>query len=451
MKKIIVVMLCRMMVLSAGCSSQQEDPVIEDVDYNKYLAYKCELPEPLYYPNREDFTKDGVLNHESWSIALAEFTTRNQDIEANITFNRTLAPFYQTMVKTLLKDGRENRVFSPVNLYFNLTALAAITQKDAKREIMELLGTDEENALTDYQRQWKDNQFTGKTVFNYASSIWFSDQLKLKKQNLKDFSNDYYTPVFTGTTGTDEYTGAFQSWLNDNTGKMLTDYISALKLDEKVRMALASTIYYKGSWMTGYLPENTRKEVFHSPEGDVNTDMMHKSVSMICLDNPYFTGVFDFVGSGSEIALFLLPKEGVSFREMYDSEEFRRIVFDNQVNDDEVKAQMVDLTLPKFDISASFALEEILPSLGIKGIFGAQSDAFGTISDEPLAVSAIEHACRVRADENGIEAAAYTVEEMAMAEPLQEHVKLTFDRPFFFALKSGYDNTVLFTGVIANT
>ena len=28
--------------------------------------------------------------------------------------------------------------------------------------------------------------------------------------------------------------------------------------------------------------------------------------------------------------------------------------------------------------------------------------------------------------------------------------KLTFDRPFFFALKSGYDNTVLFTGVIAN-
>ena len=110
---------------------------------------------------------------------------------------------------------------------------------------------------------------------------------------------------------------------------------------------------------------------------------------------------------------------------------------------------MVHLTLPKFDVSARFALEEILPQLGIKGIFGAQKDAFGVISDEPLAVSAIEHACRVRTDENGIEAAAYTV-EMAIGGAPREHVKLTFDRPFFFALKSAYDNTVLFAGVIAN-
>ena len=93
---------------------------------------------------------------------------------------------------------------------------------------------------------------------------------------------------------------------------------------------------------------------------------------------------------------------------MYDSEEFRRIVYDNQINDDEIRARMVDLSVPKFDVSAKFALEEILPQLGVKGIFGSQSDAFGVISDEPLAVSAIEHACRIRTDENGIEAAAYT-------------------------------------------
>ena len=438
-----------MMVLSAGCGRQTEDPVIEDVDYNKYLVYKCELPEPLYYPSREDFTKDGVLDHESWSIALADFTVRNQDIEVNSDFNRTLTPFYQTMMDKLLGNGKENRIFSPVNLYFNLTALSAITQGKARQEIMELLGTDQENALRDYQRQWKDNRFSGKTVLNYASSIWFSDQLKLKKQNLRDFSDDYYTPVFTGTTGTDEYTGAFQSWLNDNTGKMLGDYISDLKLDKEVKMALASTIYYKGSWTTGYLPENTREEVFHSPQGDIMTEMMHKSAVMIYLDTPHFIGTFETVGSGSEIALLLMPKEEVSFREMYDSEEFRRIVYDNQINDDEIRARMVDLSVPKFDVSAKFALEEILPQLGVKGIFGSQSDAFGVISDEPLAVSAIEHACRVRTDENGIEAAAYTV-EMAIGGAPAQHIRLTFDHPFFFALKTGFDNTLFFAGVVAN-
>ena len=69
MKRIIIMMLSRLMVLSAGCSRTPEDPVISDVDYDKYLLYQCELPQPLYYPSREDFTKDGVLDHESWSIA----------------------------------------------------------------------------------------------------------------------------------------------------------------------------------------------------------------------------------------------------------------------------------------------------------------------------------------------------------------------------------------------
>ncbi len=63
-----------------------------------------------------------------------------------------------------------------------------------------------------------------------------------------------------------------------------------------------------------------------------------------------------------------------------------------------------------------------------------------------MAVSFIEHACRVKADEEGIEAAAYTVSAMAGGVP-QYKGEFKVDRPFMFLIK-GYDNSLYFCGIV---
>jgi hypothetical protein len=57
------------------------------------------------------------------------------------------------MMNKLLLSDSGNNVFSPVNFYYNLAALAAIAEDEARREIYDVLGIDPETAVDDYRRQ----------------------------------------------------------------------------------------------------------------------------------------------------------------------------------------------------------------------------------------------------------------------------------------------------------
>ena len=92
-----------------------------------------------------------------------------------------------------------------------------------------------------------------------------------------------------------------------------------------------------------------------------------------------------------------------------------------------------------FSVLASFAI--------FVGIFGGQGDAFAPVTDEPLRVDTVHHACRLKTDEEGVEAAAYTV-EMQKYGMSMNIVEMTFDHPFFFALKTDYDNSIFFAGIV---
>ena len=63
-------------------------------------------------------------------------------------------------------------------------------------------------------------------------------------------------------------------------------------------------------------------------------------------------------------------------------------------------------------------------------------------------LSRAEHAARVAIDEEGVTAAAYTVMmEAGAAEPPDEEIDFTLDRPFVFAITS-QDGLPLFIGVV---
>ena len=69
----------------------------------------------------------------------------------------------------------------------------------------------------------------------------------------------------------------------------------------------------------------------------------------------------------------------------------------------------------------------------------------------PVAVSEVKHAARVKIDEEGCEAAAYTVVQMTGGAPAkpEEPLEFTVDRPFMFAI-TGPGNTILFAGIVEN-
>ncbi len=113
----------------------------------------------------------------------------------------------------------------------------------------------------------------------------------------------------------------------------------------------------------------------------------------------------------------------------------------------------VNLSVPWFDVASDLDLISGLHQLGIRDVFDSARSDFSPISDAPEMEEAIitqaQHAARVKMDEEGCEAAAYTVmmtEEVSALAPGEE-VDFILNRPFLFAI-TGADGLPLFVGIV---
>ena len=147
----------------------------------------------------------------------------------------------------------------------------------------------------------------------------------------------------------------------------------------------------------------------------------------------------------------ILPDEGHGVDELLDSgEAMEFLLADNYTGSKYLK---VNLSVPKFDVSSDLSLIEGLKELGVTDVFGdsvSNFDPLGASTDDPLYVSQVQHAARVKVDEEGCEAAAYTVivyEPTSAFMPPDDEVDFILDRPFLFAV-TGDSGLPLFTGVV---
>ena len=72
----------------------------------------------------------------------------------------------------------------------------------------------------------------------------------------------------------------------------------------------------------------------------------------------------------------------------------------------------IDLSVPKFDVSADTDLSGALRALGVTDVFDAGKADFSPLTDKADSIflsAQAKHAARVTIDEEGVVAAAYTV------------------------------------------
>ena len=123
-----------------------------------------------------------------------------------------------------------------------------------------------------------------------------------------------------------------------------------------------TTVYYQAKWSSRFSEENTAPQTFHSPVGDVTVDFMHTS-----FDGHYYWGdQFGAAGlslaNGGGTMWFLLPDEGVSPEDCWPI--LRPWTSCSPAgNGDQKKYLIVNLALPKFDISSPNR-----PGRGLAGI-----------------------------------------------------------------------------------
>jgi serpin B len=149
--------------------------------------------------------------------------------------------------------------------------------------------------------------------------------------------------------------------------------------------------------------------------------------------------------------IFILPDEDSSVDEVLGGDSLYEFLAADRNEWKEQQTATVVLSLPKFDVSSQLDLIDGLKSLGIRDVFDPDVSDFTPMMEDAdgLYVSTATHAARVKVDEEGCEAAAFTVFSVDESAPLEEpdEICFTLDRPFLFVIESE-SGQPLFIGVV---
>ena len=427
-----------------------------------YVVSAAEYPELMKQPNFLDYDvgNDGIFGPEDiaeYDEAESEYIRQRTALinvdGYNPSLGKRVAQSFNTkaMKQFLSEKDHENRVYSPINICIALGMLAEITDKETRQQILDVLGIENIEALRPVMKGlWNGLYKDDKTKCILASSVWLSDKISYKKDTLKSLSSNYYASSFSGDMGSEKYSEAFRTWLDEQTDGILKEQISGLAFEPNTVMALATTVCFSAKWTNEFLPANTGTDIFHSANGDIQCEFMNASADGLYYWGEKFGAISKTFETGDGRMLFILPDEGVSVYDLLEDEEVISFINFGQYYE-QSKRVTIDMSIPKFDISSKEDIIDNLKTLGITDAFDYDKADFSPVSDEDsIFLNKAEHGVRVIADEEGVKAAAYTAELAATAGmPPDDRIDFVLDRPFMFVISMG-DGIPMFVGIVEN-
>lgn len=418
-----------------------------------YALAVAEYPTMAPYPNESDFFGPGGIYDSEGMMRAYDTWWADQKARLNQPegYDSGLETFYTATLRQFLGgDETDNRVYAPLNVYFALGMLAELTDGNSRQQILDLLGRDSiQDLRTQAAALWNANYCDDGSVTSIlASSLWLDEGVPFVQSTLNTLADTYYASSYQGEMGSAEFNQALQTWLNDQTGGLLEEEAGQVKLGPETVLALATTIYFRAKWVSEFQSANTTQDTFHAAGGDITCDFMRQSST----GNYYWGETFSAVEKSLENSgqmWVILPDEGVEVNSLLEDEEVIAFLLSNGDWDNQ-KDLTVNLSLPKFDVSAQLDLIEGLKALGITDVFDPEVSDFTPMTREADAVyvSQATHAARVAIDEEGLTAAAFTVMAAdGSGMPPEDEIDFVVNRPFLFVV-TGAAGQPLFAGVV---
>ena len=427
--------------------TQEQDFSVQEKQESNKIVYAAEYPQMNPYPKMDGFSYDEE-SYNAWRESLESLQADSEQYKEGIwEFTK------ETMQEILAETEGKNKIYSPLNIYMALGMLTEITDGNSREQVLDLLHTDTIEILrTKINTLWKEHYCNdGRKTSLLASSIWLNDTIEYIPETLQKLSDTYYASSFQGEMGSLEYNILLQEWLNEQTGGLLKEQAQQVEMSKDTIMALATTIYFQAKWRNEFSKENTNEDLFYGINGEITCEFMHQSRS----DNYYWGDNFSAIRRSFEAGgdmYLILPDEGVLVEELVQDNSVIEFI-QNSWEWENHKHLIVNQSVPKFDVVSNMDLRENLKQLGIVDVFDRGISDFSNLTSLEkelggIFVSKIDHAARVKIDEEGCEAAAYTVMQMTnFAMPPKEEVDFILNRPFLFVI-TGDDGLPLFIGIV---
>ncbi len=359
--------------------------------------------------------------------------------------------FLRGIPEFLAAADSENAVCSPVNIYMALAMLAECTAGNSRQQILDLMGVASIEALRQqavhvWNAHYRDD---GLVKLVLANSLWLDQGYRFNQETVNTLAEVYFASVFQGDLGSEEVNQTLRAWINRQTGGLLQDQAAQLVLDPRTVLALATTIEYRVDWANKFREQDNTQAPFHGPSGESTATYMNQTL----FDTYYWAENYCAVGlplQDNGTMWLILPDQGTTPEELLADGSAVALTMGDREATDHARIR-INLSLPKFDVTAAGDLAGAVQKLGVTDVFRQGIGDFTPIVPEhgqALFVGKLDHAARVTIDKDGVTAVAYTVMQMASnSEPPKDEVDLVLDRPFLFVITS-QDGLPLFTGVV---
>ena len=423
-------------LMLAGCAVQPQTDNKRGggaaVDLTKYVVREAAYPAYPKEPRFEDyFDENGEGDWDAYDAAYTEYREALQKLgklDAEPDGGAVLA-FANRTLGRIFADS-ENRVYSPISLYAALSMLTEMTDGDTKQQVMDLLGAADSETLRQTVRDlWMSVYLDdGRSVCRLANGAFLRENADVKQEAVDALTDWYYASTYRVPMGTEEADKAIAGWLNQNTGGLLSEETGNIRTDGNDLLRLYNTIYYKSSWRDAFESGRTREDVFTAANGaKQKTDFMHRTESGSYRKGDGYTAAPRSLNYGRMV--FVLPDEGVTPESLLQRQGF-----------------LAELT---GDYNAAELVWSVPQALGVTDAFDMTEADFTPLTDNGAFLSSAMQAARVKIDEEGVEAAAYTeivCADSAMME-VPPTVEMELDRPFLFVIFD-YNNVPLFVGTV---
>lgn len=390
------------------------------------------------------------------SLAACENKTPEASVSSELllpTVPETLeGSFSDALLRSTAEHG--NRTVSPFSAKLCLALLANGAKGETRAQILNAIGVtdlDAYNRLTEATLA-RYAAFDGVLTVSVADSLWLNQSRFDGKGEFLDSyvqamrkSYDAEVREVTSENSVEEV----NAWVKEKTREKITEILTDKQ--RNFSAALVNALYFNAAWASPFEPERTDKgEFLNADDTRSDIDFMHQ------------TDRFGYYENGTT-QILSMPYSRYNFvEEKYaaDADFSMYVILSDTLPDAEkllseaaFTYEKVNVTLPKFEFSYGFKLDEILQALGMTDAYSENKADFSAMMDPEkcpngLILDSVLQKTYILVNETGTEAAAVTAAIMTegCASMPEKIYDFTADRPFTFAVRDNTTGELLFLG-----
>lgn len=363
----------------------------------------------------------------------------------------------------LLKEGNKSYIFSPLSIQYALGMTANGASGETLAQMLGAIGfwyKNHELVSSDIQAM---NSLCNKLLnelpavdldvkLQLADAILVNDLYPLNPDFKQLVESTYYAAVENMSFDDPAYVAArINEWASRNTNGLIKKMLEPSDIDPAALAFLMNALYFKAPWVPRnsdplFMKESTRDQEFYLEDGSVKAvPTMHTYRDFRYADLDSFR-VLEIPYASGKFAMYILLPESVTCSSFIDV--LPRVDWHGVLS--VLKNRSVNLSLPRFETSSSYRLNDALQKLGMTQAFtsAAQFDRMFADPTVQACIDMVIQKARISVTEWGTEAAAVTVVGMKESSAYNPEPPVDFicNHPFAYLIAEKTSGTILFAG-----